>query len=283
MDKCTNKNIGQLITFYEMGVLNEKDRIQFEDHVLECNYCRHELQRLNPKLEVLFKNKLEILQNLNAKGITFETERDQLLNQAVAKETLPESIWERIYNFISRGWFPKAAIPALAVATAIVLILFLPRSPAPDNPYHKYLSFEKAPFLSLGDTRVMETEAQRFFNEGMRFYQRDDFVSAISNLEKTVGVDSTVGKFWLYLGISYYLNQQPEPAIDALAKAKQKLDTVERNRALWYLAQAYLLYGYAENSIPILHTLSRQRMEYAQEANNLLSKIREISPGLFKN
>ena len=117
----------------------------------------------------------------------------------------------------------------------------------------------------------------------MRLYKKDDFQAAISNLEKATEIDSGQGKFWLYLGISYYLDRQPEPAIEALTKARQRLDTVQRNRALWFLAQAHLLDGDAESSIPILQALSHQQLEYAQEANNLLKKIREISPGLFEN
>jgi len=266
-----------------MGLLSEKDRTRFEDHALECSYCLQELQRLNPRLKILFEHKPEILENLQAKGITFEGAQNELL-RLVAKQKVPaESAWERFHNFTKSNWFPKAAIPALAVATAIILVLVLPKSPHPDNPYYKYLSFEKAPYLPLGDTRVMETETHRFFNEGMHLYQKNDFRGAITNLEKAVQSDSSDGKIWLYLGIDYYLDRQANPAIEALTKARQKLDTVQRNRALWYLAQAYLLDGDVESSVPILQILSNQQLEYAKEANHLLKEIREISPGLFKN
>jgi len=283
MDKCINEDIGRLITFYEMGLLGEKDRTRFEDHALECGYCLHELQRLNSGLKILFEHKQEVLENLQARGITFEGAQENLLRLAAKKEVPAESLWEKFYNSIRSNWFPKAGIPALAVAAAIVLILVLPKSRHPDNPYYKYLSFEKAPYLSLGDTRVKETEAHRFFSEGMQLYQKNDFQAVINNLEKAVQIDSSEGKFWLYLGISYYLKRRSEPAIAALIKAGQKLDTVQRNRALWYLAQAYLLDGDVESSVPILQSLSNQQLEYAKEANNLLKEIREISPEMFKN
>jgi tetratricopeptide (TPR) repeat protein len=283
MDKCTNEDIGQLITFYEMGLLDDKDRTLFENHAQECEFCLHELQRMQPKLDVVFKHREELLNNLRAKGIAFENERNKLLKQSAISKAPSKTFWDGFKNFTTNKWLPKAAIPAIAAAAVIIFVLFLPKSPAPGNPYYRYLSFEKAPYLPTGGTRVRESDAQHQFNEGMRLYQVDDLQGAIDNLEKAVGIDSSQGSFWLYLGISYYLNRQPESAIDALTTARQKLDTVQRNRALWYLAQAYLLDGDAENSVPILQLLSHQRLEYAQESDRLLTKIREISPGLFKN
>ena len=125
------------------------------------------MQRLNPKPEILFEYKQEIIDKLEANGIKFEADRDKLLERAVRRKTSSEPLRERFYDFIRSNWFPKAAIPALVVATAIILLIVLPKSPNPDNPYYKYLSFEKASYLSLVDTRVLKTDAQRLFHKGM--------------------------------------------------------------------------------------------------------------------
>jgi hypothetical protein len=234
-------------------------------------------------LEIFFQHNREILESLQSKGVTFETTSDELLERTTRRKIPSESLWDKFSDFIRINWFPKAAIPAMAVVVAVVLILVLPKSPMPDNPYYKYLSFEKAPYIPLGDTRVMETEAQRLFSDGMRLYQEDNFNGAIPILERTVELDSTVGKYLLYLGICYYLDHQPASAIESLDEATKKLDTVQRNRALWYLAQAYLLDGDAASSVPILQILSNRNLEYAKEANYVLGKIRKISPGLFEN
>jgi hypothetical protein len=85
------------------------------------------------------------------------------------------------------------------------------------------------------------------------------------------------------LGICYYLDHKPASAIVSLDEARKRLDTVQRNRALWFLAQAYLLDGDAASSVPILQILSNQNLEYAKEANDILSNIKRISPGLFEN
>ena len=273
MEDCTNKKIGQFIASYELGLLDEKDQARFEDHALECPHCRRELERLYPKYNILLENRNEILNNLESKGVDVsETE-----SEAAVYAPLERKI-STIFDGIKRR---KVLVPAFSLAAVLILALILIRKPTPENPYLDYLSFEKAAYVSLEEGRVTQSEAEDFFNEGMRYYVTDEFKGAITNLQKAAELDSSKSKAWLYLGISFYLDHQPVAAIKALQRAKEIADPVQENWATWYMAQAYILLRNPAQSIPLLKTLSDQKLEYSIEADRLLRKIQKISPELF--
>jgi Flp pilus assembly protein TadD len=110
----------------------------------------------------------------------------------------------------------------------------------------------------------------------MEFYQKNNFKLAIGPLAKAVQEDSLEGRYWLYLGISYYLDHQAAQAATALTKAESLSDPAQRNRARWYLAQAYLLEQDTVRSMPLLQSLINEGFEYSEEADSLLIRIREM-------
>jgi len=276
MKECTNKKIGQLIASYELGLLNEREKTRFENHALECPHCLEELERLYPKLKTLYENRQEILSALQPRDIDItDLEIELPLEFSEPKKTkVFKLIWGRRRN--------RMLVPAFGLAVVVALCLVLIHKPGGEqNPYLPYLSFKKAPYLSIAETRVSQTTTEKFFDDGMQSYKNDNFNSAIGNLKKAAELDSNKTKTWLYLGISHYLNHQPIPAIEALQKAEEIADPVQKNMAYWYRAQAYLLLEDPALSIPLLKNLADQGLEYSDEAKDLLVKIREISPVSF--
>lgn len=55
---CTNKEIGELIGSYELGLLSDKERRQFENHLLECEYCFQSLYQAAPVMNMVREEKL---------------------------------------------------------------------------------------------------------------------------------------------------------------------------------------------------------------------------------
>ncbi len=277
MDRCRDEDLGHFITFYETGALTEAERIRFENHLLECDFCRRELQEMQPAYAALNEHRQEILAQLSAEGLNFSKRKQQLLDAQTlggAEKTSPAIWWDRLLQAAAGISRPRVAIPALAVGAALILFLLWSPSREPANPYLLYLNFEKA-FFQAGEVRS-ESAAPDAFRQGMELYQQDDFLGAIGHLEKAAQSHPDEGTTWLYLGISYYLERQPKPAIEALRRAEQLTEPAQRNRALWYLAQAYLMEGSPDLSLPLLRTLASQKLEYATEADTLLVRIASI-------
>jgi hypothetical protein len=55
---CTDKNIGRLIGSYELGLLSDKEKQQFENHLLECEYCFQDLYESAPVANLIREEKL---------------------------------------------------------------------------------------------------------------------------------------------------------------------------------------------------------------------------------
>jgi len=275
MEDCTNKKIGHLIASYELGLLDERDKARFENHALECVHCRRELNRLYPKLNLLHENRQDILNHLQANGFEVPDQEQK------SEKRITEPMARRSYRLLNGLKNRKVMVPAFGLVVVLMISLILIRKPASDNPYLPYLSFKKAPYTSLEGSRDNQTEAERLFVEGMNSYSTDKFKEAAGYLQKSADLNSKSARTWLYLGISYYLDRQPASAIEVLDKAEEIADPVQKNWAIWYKAQAYILNGNPSSSIPLLQTLAEQGMEYSSEARKLLEKMRKISPELF--
>jgi hypothetical protein len=55
---CTDKKIGKLIGSYELGLLSEEERRQFENHLVECEYCFQSLYQAAPITNSIREKKL---------------------------------------------------------------------------------------------------------------------------------------------------------------------------------------------------------------------------------
>jgi hypothetical protein len=55
---CTDQDIGKLIGSYELGLLTDEERRQFEEHLLDCEYCFQSLYRTAPITNLIREKKL---------------------------------------------------------------------------------------------------------------------------------------------------------------------------------------------------------------------------------
>ncbi|HEX7344511.1 MAG TPA: hypothetical protein VF398_09610 [bacterium] len=279
MARCIKEELGHLITFYEMDALREDDRLRFENHILDCPFCRSEVSRMFPLYRALDQSKSQVLARLQASGISFDSIRRQILATIQRSEpikTTGPSLWRRLILAVQGMRLPGEVIPALAATALILLLILLPTHPPQVNPYSAWLSFEKAYYQSVQDRAPGNAAAEAAFQKGMEFYQENNFKAAAGLLATAVQEDSLEGRYWLYLGISYYLDHQARRAVAALTKAESLSDPAQRNRARWYLAEAYLLQQDTVRSMPLLQSLVNEGYEYSEEADSLLIRVREM-------
>ncbi len=62
---CTDQDAGKLIGSYELGLLSEEERQQFENHLLECEYCFQSLYETAPIANLIREGRLAPSQNVD--------------------------------------------------------------------------------------------------------------------------------------------------------------------------------------------------------------------------
>jgi len=106
-NECVDKRAGVLLHAYELGLLSDEEKDQFEAHLMECPYCFNEVKQFMPRGAFL-RSSPRIKQEL-AKG-------------------LKESVQGGGYGErLKRYFWPKAPyIYRPAILYALILILLLP-------------------------------------------------------------------------------------------------------------------------------------------------------------
>jgi len=278
MTKCTNKELGQLLIEYEAGILSEEQCDRFEEHVMECDFCRRELETLQPFWLGIHRNKAAIIEILGKEGISYESLKRKLSPPQPQRSSL-KAFLARATDRFSRAFRTSWAWGTVAIATIGIVLLswvypYMHRVVL--NPYIAHLSFEKLSYQPMELRGEVSLEAKRVFEEGMSYYSVDDYSNAISRLRKAVKGAPDRVDWWLYLGVSYYLNRQPKRAIQALAKADSPTYATLQERARWYLAQAYLLRRDPQKADPLLEWIVAQDRMYASQADSLLRFLNGI-------
>ena len=277
--RCIDKETGKLLLLYELGQLNEREAERFERHLLRCNHCSRQLHEKLPIFEAMQTHKEQIRDELKAEGLEFQPQ-----------ENLTTSLWNRFKegyrNLIGRiQWIgrildeisrPRVLVPVGAVTAVLIAFLILQSPPDADNPYIAHLVFQKIVYRPTQPRAPIGPEAQQLFASGMQAYREDNFKNAADLIAKALELEPTQGHWWLYLGISYYLDRQAAPAIEALVRADSLTEYTLRNTARWYLAQAHLLNNDAASARPVLDSLIEQNREYAQEAVELWDKVESV-------
>jgi hypothetical protein len=107
MKDCTDKNLGNLLHAYEIGILSEPECEQFETHLLGCEHCHGMLESFEERASLLATSE-------KVKAIVGET---------VRRKINEEPFITRIWNLI----WPKAPLMLRpAVAYILVLLMIIP-------------------------------------------------------------------------------------------------------------------------------------------------------------
>lgn len=258
--KCIDEQIGHLITFYEFDQLSEEEKIVFETHILDCDFCRSELRQMNSTFDLLHGKSTAILQALKV--------------PETGSSSTP--LIDRLMKFV-RGIFQSAMQPEFATAAVVTVILciFLLTlgSPPPGSHYVEFLSFDKAPYHQQVLRTIEDTTATEHFKRGMAYYQNNEYQNAATELQKVLALEPQNGLTWLYLGVCYYLTKDSNSAIASLKKAVELNGNVLLNRSRWYLAQSYMLSNDVPSARTQLELLVAEQLEYSKEAETLLQKL----------
>jgi tetratricopeptide (TPR) repeat protein len=279
MKQCRDEKIGHLLTFYETGTLSPRQCRRFEKHLMDCDFCRQELIQMHRVFTALNLSGEKILEKLNRENLSYEVIRDQLQAKQAARSE--PSIWASVTSLILPSEFSpslRGAAVGVALTFAAVILLMLPAVP-PANPFLSYLDYHKPNYSTARERAGIVSPGWNQFTQGLQLFQKNQFGSAVVQFRKAVQEDSLEGVFWLYLGLSYYLGSQADSALGALQQAVNLTEPAQKNRALWYLAQSYLLASQPAKSIEILKNLSAEGLEYSEQADSLLVKILPLYKG----
>jgi tetratricopeptide (TPR) repeat protein len=122
--------------------------------------------------------------------------------------------------------------------------------------------------------RGAEDRAHEVFRLAMQDYMKGDYSAAIPGLRNAVNASPRTAGYQFYLGASYLLTSQFEPAVDALGKAATLDDTAYTEPAHFYLAKAYLNVGNVSAAEAELQTTVRLGGGYEAQARAILHQLR---------
>lgn len=274
---CTNDSLGMLLPQYELDMLSEAERERFEAHVIHCAYCRTQLETMRQVVDVMFAEREQIVSELEARGLSFNSISRELLTtdgEPEVAETAPglgkRTFWHDISDFLRTPWVWGPAVGVACIAAILGVI-----RPESESRYQRLVSFDLLSFE--GTTLRGGSEAEAVFQEGIRAYEQGDVAAAIPNLKKATELDSANPDAWLYLGISYYVKKDAAHALPVLRKAVELNQDNMLAHGQWYLAQTYLLSDDPANALSLLDELGTRGGPHAQEAAALAQRVRALA------
>jgi hypothetical protein len=144
---------------------------------------------------------------------------------------------------------------------------------APANVYLPYVSYDELPYQPEEIRGLTRGPGDKFFEDGIACYQRKDYPGAARGLTLAVRHAPDRAHWWLYLGVSYFLQHQGKPAIEALKHADFLAHNELKIQARWYLAQSYLLDAKPTQALPLLAWIAEQKANYAPVADSLRTRL----------
>lgn len=276
---CTDSELGNLLSQYETGNLEEPLRDRFEKHVLECSFCANELKAMLPVARAIHSHRGSLATSMQREGLTFDNLRAELLSEAArnrSRRSLASRVNRGIRWLLERVGRPVIWVPAAAAAGAVALLfLLLGRGPAP-NPYVPILAFEKLPYETVNVRALQSVQAQKYYDHAVRAYAASDFHGAAEFLGRAVKIEDGIGQWWVLLGVSHYLDRNAKGAVEALTRAQAITQYDVKTTAQWYLAQALLLDGRAQSADSLLRLISAQKQLHSAKADSLLVKLKSV-------
>ena len=275
--KCQYPSDGSLLTQYALNLLNDEDQCRFEEHLMNCESCRLELQKTDPILTSAGAHRNQLVTMLHREGISYDRLKRELIAARNRTRTLKE-FFDGIAKPISWLFFGKRWIPVAGAVAVVLLLVFLPMIWQSGNPYLSMLTFESMPYKEYHTRGGVTTfPTSPLFSMGMQAYNEGDYKSAAAILLEATEESPDDWPGWFFLGVSYYLDGQAQPAIDALLRADSLNKYAMEIEVKWYLAQAYLLNNDPDKAMPYLQWLAEKPGDYSSKAKDLINRIREVN------
>jgi len=274
--KCRDPKMKKLVSLYQFNLLDEKEKLTVEAHLIECDACFDEVYRLSPAIEMIEKSPEFFLSALEPGHIDMRQKariRKKLLLPLAA-------MFSTILNKIFEWWsnpLAKFLVPATVVA-AIILMLIMPH----DRDYSGLAIIDYASNISLKVRGLVDdlSSTQALYDQGMKYYQEKNYAEAIVKLKAYVKRKKKDAYGHFYLGISLLLNDATKDGIRHLKTAaklceKQRKDIL-LERCYWYLGNAYLKANDVDRALSRFRNVVDIGGEFKEEAEKQIMRIQEI-------
>jgi len=108
---CIDKDIGKLIGGFELGLLSDEEKLQFENHLLECEYCFQDLYRTAPLTAMMREGEMVPSGEFDLAG---EKEAEAISKKPSDKKG--------IFRNFRRSWIYAAAAAAAVLVAVFILV-----------------------------------------------------------------------------------------------------------------------------------------------------------------
>ncbi|RJP81208.1 MAG: hypothetical protein C4524_02280 [Candidatus Zixiibacteriota bacterium] len=271
--QCTDEAVGRLLLLYEFDRLDEAGRCRFEEHLMVCPFCLEELRKAEPLMARMRTHREAILAELERRGVRFPADSPAELPQEPELEpgNRRKDLRARLRAWWERFNRPAVWIPAASTAAFILLLVLVTGR----NPYRPYLDFSPASYTPSTYRGTVEppAEAREAFETGMEAYLQGRYGEAAGHLERAVDLAPAEDRYWLYLGVSRYLNHQYRDAVPALLRAQEAVNKPLQITSRWYLAQAWLALEEPDQARLLLDDIIRRGGEYTSQAEALRTRL----------
>ncbi len=255
---CVDPQIGNMIVRYEYGLLSNDEKKEFENHLLRCDYCFHELYNFAPVLEAIQDNKYYLRNVLEA-----DLQKDE------------------------KKPFPWLKLVAALAPICLVLWLSIQVSRTSLPPHYPDLAMVQPPTYEHFEFRLRafdwsHLEWQELFDRGMGYYSAAQYDSAIVFLRGSFVKNTDKIQTQYYLGHAYLAESKPDSAIHFLTAAQKSDTTTIRPDIHWALGNAFLLQNKPDEALKELQVVAATDNPNQEQALALVEQLeREINRSAF--
>ncbi|GAB3920787.1 hypothetical protein [Larkinella terrae] len=254
----------ELIEAYLKNELSATDRSTFEADIQADAQLRTEIER---------QRNLRL--GLRAIGIThaLDQARIQYKTSLLAAKSSPKR--STIFQSFP-AWTYWAAAASIAVVVGFGYLVYQGNASwqADLAYYETFRSDANADLLKGFPAENVSSETKVTFLDAFKNYKAGNYDAVIERLKNLPLDKQTVHYKDFLLGLSYLSNDQPVEAVPLLTKAQQTPSPELRQKAVWFLALAYVKMNEKEQAIPILKQISADKMNPFQSlAQKVLRKI----------
>lgn len=246
-----------LLAAYELGLLQDEERIRFETHLTRCPDCLEELYAFAPV----------------AAAVTAEPGRYALAASG-------PGLLDRLSRALNGIFRPRVLAPVTIAAVLALLVLLPTGSRWRDLAVVEPLAWSHVP------VRAADDPAGKLFSDGMLMYEAGNYDQAAPILLQAARVmensdhsalplgAGSPGQARLYAGVSLLLANRPQAAKRPLTVAAANPLPPVAQGAQWYLVQDYLLCDQPDSARIYLESLQDSPV-YGSRARSLLETMQE--------
>ena len=176
-------------------------------------------------------------------------------------------------------YFSYAAAVLVFIALGVYLIFFY--QPLPQKLFTEYfVPYDNDLIASPRSSEIPEQFShfsEKAYDQiliGMKYYEKGDFEKASEILDNKLFNKTRDPELVFYLALSQLACGKTGEAIGNLESLSEHPDHLYRDEVTWYLALAYLNSGEENRTKELLQKISGTKNPYAQQAKELLKKLK---------